>query len=200
MKICRILRNVHQRVIHLIINYPRDLAAVLQRNPCILSKRHRPEAVHAAIRIDRDHRGIQLHEVRIKNISVVRSPRRGKEIAQRAFNARILLIVPVHPNDHIAPDIAGHPHTLNRTAALNLRHRKRLSGLNGIRRRNLPSPAELSRAARAGALRRKSAGIDLSTIVFRTDRPGFRIRQQRQRRRTELKFMKHTLISLRYFL
>ena len=169
VKVRGLLRHVRQRVIDLIVDHADDLAAVFKRDPRAFAEGHRPEAVHAAIRVHGDHGGIQLHEVGVEDARVVRRPHGGEKIAQRTFDARLRLTVPVHADDHVAAHIAGHPHALNRAAALDERHFERLAGLNGVGRRNLPAAAEAARALRAGALGRQCARVRLAAGVLGAD-------------------------------
>ncbi len=80
VEIRRVVGYVGERVVDLVVAGAGLGAAVLEREPRALSKRHFPEAIQAVVRIDRDGQRTELGK---------RSPAGAEEIGQRALDRRL---------------------------------------------------------------------------------------------------------------
>src|SRR5262249_33830956 len=99
-------------------------------------------------------------------------PTAREEVANRALDRRLRVVVPVHAQDLVAP-AAGRrqPDVLNRAGALDVGKHEGGAGRDRDRRRDLRTLAELARRARAGALDRPPAVAPVAGEVLGADRP-----------------------------
>ncbi len=138
-----------------------------------LAERHLPVAVEGAAGIDADRKRRHLREL---------FPAAGEEIAGRAFDARLLLVVPVDAQDRMAPASARqrHPDLLDRALTFDVGERERRAGLDDDIGRNLPALPEVAGLRCRGAVGGHAALALLAGEILRADRARLRIRQARQ--------------------
>ena len=153
MEISGVLRKaVAQAVINL-IEEPADIARMLvfDRDPCAPGKRHGDIAVHSAKGIDIYQRGI--HRVAL-------SEAEAEEIPQRRLDRRLLLTVPVHPEDKVTKHESvclrrlvgnGDPDVVHHSAALYIGDLSGLSRLQGYAGSSLSADAESACGFSAGS-------------------------------------------------
>ena len=139
----------------------------------LLPERHRPVAVERAAGIHADGERRDLG---------VFTPAHGEEVAERHLDRWLLLVVPVHAEDGIAPVAGGrHPDVLNRAGSRDLAERERRSGRHDDERIDLPALPELARGVRRAAGRRHGAFAFSAVEILRTDRTGLGVRHSIER-------------------
>ena len=138
----------------------------------LLAEGHLPVAVERAA-------GIDAHRQR-RELGVL-APAHAEKVADRALDRRLLLAVPVEPQDALAPVARRrHPDLLDRAGALDVGQRKRLVGGDVDRRRDLPAAAQVAGRRRVRALGGHPALALLARKVLRADGPRLGIGQPGQ--------------------
>ena len=140
MEVGGVGRDVRERVVDLVVEAHLLLADVLHRHARATPERHEPVAVERAAGIHADGKRGDLR------VLVVGA---REEVAHGALHRRRGLVVPVHADNGMPPELRGrHPDVLDRAGPLDVRKRQRLTGRNLDERVHLPALAELAGAAR----------------------------------------------------
>jgi len=148
--------------------------AVLQCQPGMPGYRHRPVAVEAAVRIDRDWQGGQLREF---------APALAEEVADWYFYRGLVCAVPIGAQDEGAPIavVGGQPEMRDECWPVDARQIERGVSADLDAGRDFPARAEVCRAGRAGAVQGSGAAALRPVEVFRADRAGLGAAQSGQR-------------------
>jgi len=172
VEIGRIGGHVGQHVVDLVVHPHRLMSDVGHRDAAVLAEGHLPVAVKRAA-------GVNAHGQR-RNLGVL-APAHTEEVAHGAFDRRLLLAVPVEPQDALSP-VAGrrHPNLLDRAGALDLGQRERLAGRDVDGRRELPASTQVPGRGGVRTFGRHSAFALFAREVLRADRARLGVGQPRQ--------------------
>ena len=133
-----------------------------------LPERHLPVAVEAAGRVDGDRQRADVAAL---------APAVAEEVAERHFDGRRLLVVPVDAQDQSTPPggVDRQPDVLDRARPVDLGERDGLVRRDVDAGRDLPALTELAGGIGAGAFGRHAAGALLAGGVLRADRARLRV-------------------------
>ena len=157
-----VVGHVTERIRDLVVEKPFGLTLVGQRDACPPLERHLPVAVERAAGVHADRERRHLCEL---------APSAREEVADRALDRGLRIVVPVHAQDLVAPAARRRqPDVLDRARAFDVGEHERLVRRDHDRRRDLPPLSELARRARTRALGGHSAAALLAGGVLGADR------------------------------
>ena len=166
VEVSLVRRYLAVTVINLVVHGDRFFSHIGQGEAGALSEGHGPVAVEGAAGVDADSQGTQLS---------ILIPAHGKEIADRALNRGVLLPIPVHAQDGVAPAPGGRePEMVDDARTCDIGNGESLSRLQNNVRVNFPAPPQVPRCAARIAILQLTypAFAFLACEVLRADRPG----------------------------
>jgi hypothetical protein len=121
MEVRGVFRHIGQRVVDLVVQDHLHVVEVGQRDPCAPAKRHLPVAVERTSWIHADRQRVHMG---------IAFPPVCEEVADRAFDRGVLLVVPIDAKDQETPSGMADrgPDLLDRAGPLDIGQQPRLAG------------------------------------------------------------------------
>ena len=169
-----VLGHLPQAVVHLVVVDHFRLGPVLQGDAAPLAEGHGPVAVEGAAGVDAHRQGGDLE---------VLLPAGAEEVAHRALHRGDLLIVPVKPDNGVAPAAGGgHPDVLDGAGTGDVRHGEGLPRGDAHKGVYFPALAQVpGRGPCAAVLQLAHGPAALSAgVVLRADGPALGIGETEQ--------------------